>query len=63
MCKYCECQAKYKGYENEGAYISEGKYCSCCIIQPIDSTEYFIAVAGDGDDCWQYSEPISFCPF
>ena len=63
MCKYCECKVKYEGYEKEGKRIAEGQYSSCCIIQEVDSTEYFIAVAGDGDEFWQYNEPISFCPF
>ena len=63
MCKYCDCKEKIKGYEKEGQYIAEGQYSACCIIQPAHSKEYFIAVAGDGDEFWQYDESISFCPF
>lgn len=63
MCKYCECKVKYEGYEKEGTSIAECQYSACCIIQPLNSKEYFIAVAGDGDEFWQYDEPISFCPF
>jgi uncharacterized protein (DUF427 family) len=63
MCKYCECKVKYEGYEKEGAIIAEGQYSACCIIQYANSTEYYIAVAGDGDEFFQCSDPISFCPF
>ena len=63
MCKYCDCKEKIKGYEKEGHRIAEGQYSACCIIQEVGSPDYYIAVAGDGDEFWQYDEPISFCPY